>query len=622
MRKNLFSRAFGLLCTLLLAVAAVGCGDDSTETPNQPPEPEPKPEPAVALELMAADHASATFSITPTDADWCSIVVYDAKPATAPTAEEIHAADNRVDYPADKVSMHSMVDLLPQSSYHVYAAVGASNKDGDKFYATATLEINTEKKPATQLLYQSSNSLWYDGVGYDESDNYYFGLCESGIMRYEDKFVPDTYGAYLLFFDIYGASTADEENPILPDGTYRLGEEKTMGTLYNVYSGAVDFNGDAYRFSEGEVTVSREGSTYTINVRATLSNGKQIEDYYVGELTFAIGSVAPKVPKIEHDMTTTFTGVSAAFIKPEMASSGQEQINISFYDTPRGEHGEQVGGYNLSCEVIMKDINRYNIDFPSRQYDVSLSYQPYTIIVGDVIGLSESGIHQLGTTVRHIDPVTGDTRYAAIVAGHMTISSSDNNETYTVDIDMTTAEGYTIKGSYNGPIPVYGELPPKADTESPLTGDKVIELGSSPKLTAKYRPYSEVFLIEGKGTGADGEHVDGFRIEIFASDDMDKESIPCGTFLPGETAGTFKLGSVDRTDGISISGTFGYIDYLVEAFFNILTFESQAFAPTTDGKVVITDNGDGTHTVEYELYDDAGPANKITCNVTGTFEFE
>ncbi len=615
------------LGTAMLTLALAACGDDTTTEEPTPTPPDPKPgieerDPSVTLELMAVDHQSATFSVTCSDADMCAVVILDEEPQKPLSAEEILSDDNAVEFRTDVPGLHTLEELEAETSRYVYAAAGAADEEGTMYYATAELTVTTTERPVTELITQSPNTLWYDGIGEDGSDNYYIGLCDTEIRNLDGSYVPESRGHYLLFMDLYGANTTDKENPVLAEGTYTLGENKTAGTLHNKYSGAVDFQGNSVQLTAGEVTVARENDIYTIRINYTLTDGTEIKASYVGGLKFEIGRVVPKVPKIENDVNTTFTGVKAIYTKAEMTLTGYDQITLCLFDKEPNAAGEQVDGYLLTCEIVMTDVDRYNIDFPSRQYNVTTDYQPYTTPVGDVVAISETAAHQIGTTLRHIDGATGEIRYAAIVDGHLTINSSDNNETYTVDVEMTTAEGYTLKGSYYGPIPVEGELPPRGESESPLYEDKVIDLGTEPKLTVKYREYSKVFLIEGKGSPVNGEHADGFRIEINASDDMPKSVIPCGTFRPGTTPGTFRYGSVDRTDGTLISGSFGYIDYLVELFISIYLHEAQAYAPATDGKVTITDNGDGTHTVEYEMFDDASPANKITCSVTGKFEFE
>ncbi len=600
-----------ILTSSLVALMIIGCNEPSSETVP----------PTIEMHLVSIDHNSATFNIAPDNADWCSVLVFDSQPATDPTAEEIHSSDSRVDLPTDVVSTHIVTDLDPEHTYYIYAAAGIKLNEEASLYTTVKLDFTTSEKPATPLICQSANTLWYDGIGDDGSDNYYIGLSECSLIKIDNQWIPETEGCYLLFLDLYGSNTTDKEHPVLPEGTYTLGESKTEGTLHYKYSGVVDYNGDTQRLSAGEVTVSRNDKTYIITALITLEDGTEIYDRYEGELTFEIGTVAPKVPKIEKNVETTFVGVRAFYIKPEMSMTGQEQITLCLYDKEPGSNGQQVDGYFLTCEIIMKDVDLYNIDFPSRQYDVTLDYMPYTTPVGDVIALTDFGVIQMGTTVRYIGSTTGDTLYAAIVSGHLTINSTDGNATYTVDVDMTTAEGYTFKGSYNGAIPVIGELEPITN-ESPLTEDKTINLGSNPVLTAKYREYSNVFVIEAKGSGEYDSHVDGFRLEINASEDMDKTSIPCGTFLPGTEGGTFNLGSVDRTDGTIVTGTIGYIDYLYTLFISIPWHESQAFAPATDGEITITDNGDGTHKIEYELYDDAIPSHKISCSFSGIFDFE
>ncbi len=610
---------------LMLAMAVIGCGDSSTVDPAppgpQPPVPDGNRNPEVKVEVAAHDHTTATFLVTPADADWCAIAVFDRKPETEPTAEQIRTAEKHAELDADKASYHSVIDLAAESTYWVYAAAGATNRDGKEFYDVAVAEFTTDKAPAMQLLYQSPNTLWYDGVGHDGSDNYYIGLCETEIVKRNDDWVPDTEGKYILYLDIYGANTTDTRHPVLPEGTYTLGEEKVAGTLNSKYSGAVDYVGQPIQLTAGEVKVARTEDTYTINLLYTLTDGTVIEAVYVGGLDFEIGHVAPKVPKIDHDVTTTFVGVKAAYVSKDQSLTGyNDQIDINIYDAEPNEENLQTDGYLLTCQFVMPDVDRYNIVFPSNTYTVSLDYQPYTTPVGDVIALSDSGIHQIGTTVRHINAATGEVKYAAIVSGSVTFNTEDNFETYTVDVEMTTAEGFAFKGTYNGPIDVEGELPPRGDWESPLYEDKVLDLGDDPKMTIKYRSYSKIFQIDGIAKGESGTNVEGFRIEINAKE-MDNTVIPTGTFRAGTESGDFALGTVDRIDGVSFDGSFGYIDYFYE-FWYIDFHTPEAFAPATDGTVTITKNDDGTYTIDYELYDDAQPRNKITCNITCNLTLE
>lgn len=90
-----------------------------------------------------------------------------------------------------------------------------------------------------------------------------------------------------------------------------------------------------------------------------------------------------------------------------------------------------------------------------------------------------------------------------------------------------------------------------------------------------------------------------YRAADYVSEDSDEPVFEPGIFIPG-----FRLSD----DGSLLIGSL-YMEYR-----DGLTMEQ---APLYDGTITITENGDGTHTIVIDCYDDAPSPNKLTLNWTG-----
>lgn len=135
----------------------------------------------------------------------------------------------------------------------------------------------------------------YFGDFWDEGyADYYFLLTnDTQIGQTEQGFdVPTTPGCWLLSIDIWGAISADHTNPIVPEGTYTLGDKRGMNVLTSEFTIATQNEekvGDLYRitdhiFSAGTVVVTHTDKGCKVVANLTTTQGEEMKFSFEGEI--------------------------------------------------------------------------------------------------------------------------------------------------------------------------------------------------------------------------------------------------------------------------------------------------------------------------------------------------
>ncbi len=480
-----------------------------------------------------------------------------------------------------------------------------------------------------QLIEQATNNTYrqgYEGLGVDR---YYFGLCDTFIDEFDGTYLPDNSDGTLVWCAFYGAPAADPENPTLPAGTYTLGDDaKVDGNLESMYTYVVrrkkDSTPEMIALTAATVTVEMVDGEYIIDYNYTLSTGEVVKARYEGDITLNVGTpLTAPTPMMEEDYSTEFIGIHANLMESMTITGGANTIGVQLYDTPI-ENGEQTGGILVRLELLAPELEGPDPMIPDGTYEVSLNSNLYTTPVGDVFNLGgEMGITMLGTTARLMGD-DGNFLYGAILSGNVVVATEGAEQTIT--IDLTTGNGVNIKGTYTGAVTIngYNYTPPTStDPYSTLTEDKILVADNNWSFTAEYyrqyyQNHPDVSFIRLRGysipnpndiLGIPMEGFEGFRFDLIVENDGNI-TLPSGTYRPDSDStykpNTFEIGSRKNADGGTYyNGSYGWMGYDFIGF-----IDSKRLAPVLDGSLVITDYGDGTFGIQYNVFDDKG--NKIT----------
>jgi len=142
------------------------------------------------------------------------------------------------------------------------------------------------------------NAFTYDGVTYDLSNGWLLGYganadsvsSDYDITLYSSGLSIDSLGdftgtGHMVYLDLNVSGTGS----FVP-GTFTWSDTRSANTIVygdftlDIDTGAVT-SGTSGSFNGGTVTVEVSGSTYTVDFKMTMANGKTVEGYYSGPLT-------------------------------------------------------------------------------------------------------------------------------------------------------------------------------------------------------------------------------------------------------------------------------------------------------------------------------------------------
>ena len=431
----------------------------------------------------------------------------------------------------------------------------------------------------------------YYGTEYTETYNYYLLLSDKGIG--EDGYVIP-YGTYYQV-DLYGLEgEVDEEGYIhVPAGTYTFDANDTTAewTMGNYYSGYSKVNGDgtAYDaqsgFEAGQAVVTEN----SLVLEVTIAGVKHTVTYNGAPKLYVGTSGGGSGENVEMEANYAYANYFGDQYTPGVADNyylflsdlgldaeGYEQANGTYY---RFDIYAPISADNAT----KVPAGTYTIDMTDSGalWTASLSYSAYFI-------LDEYGWDYVSNDY----PASG-----TVVVGE--------DGTIVAEVTMLMS-GATHKVTYNGGnIEVFDNSSSGGGDDvvySTLTGDWNCNLSAH---TLYYQSYGDWYEV-------------GYQNWVIAIMPNSQE----GDFvqfdlLAGADSFTSFAGEYTISDSLDAYTAYpGYIDdgYLAGAWY--YKEDGVTMAPFVDGWVDIVDNGDGTYTVEFDVYDDAD------YNLTGSWTGE
>ena len=437
--------------------------------------------------------------------------------------------------------------------------------------------------------------LWgeYYGTELSETYNYYLLLSDLGV---DDEGYVCPNGIYYQV-DLYGVEgEVDEEGYIhVPAGTYVFDANDTTAewTMGNYYSGYAKVNNDgtAYdaqsSFEAGQAVVTENSLVLTVTI-----NGVQHTVTYNGAPKLYVGtSGGGSSENVEMEANYAYANYFGDQYSPGTADNYYLFLSDIGLDA---EGWEQANGtyyrFDIYAPISADNATKipagtYEVDMTdsSALWTASLSYSAYYV-------LDEYGWDYVAKDY----PASG-----TIVVGE--------DGTIVAEVTMLMS-GATHKVTYNGGnIVVYDNSSSEGgddgdDVYSTLTGDWNCNLSAH---TLSFEFYGDWYEV-------------GYQNWVIAI----MPNSQAGDFvqfdlLAGADSFTSFEGEYTISDSYDAFTAYpGYIDggWMVGAWY--YTEDGVTMAPFVDGWVDITNNGDGTYTVEFDVYDDAD------YNLTGTWTGE
>ena len=448
----------------------------------------------------------------------------------------------------------------------------------------------------------------YYGTQYGLNGEYSYFITLSDLPYGSDGYSQPGGTYYIL--DVFGPAP-ESGSFMCPVGTYTLGEPGATAEFTFTpdisFAATIAEDGESrtmnVTFTEGTIEVGKdESGNYVIDAEFVDNNGDTHHITYIGDEGTWKDDSAPELPPygtLDKDLNMVPTTATSEFI----AATGSKEIMtvlFEFTDMPVDADGNVTPpGSILTMEAFMPyDENGY---IAHGDYEILEGNRTFILIPGSVEDFFGTPA-PLGTYVEYIDE-TGYPYYGAISAGTMTVSGPGYGW-YTIEWNFTTAEGYSITGSWTGNLPT--EMPSEFST---LESDYTLDL-SNVEVSATYYGdwyvngggYWQITMYPPLGTtGGDGVIID-----------VNTEKLGYDAGIP---AGTYKAGADDFPDpAYPEVGEYrrGFLSYNGKPQGTVYVGDLDGMrnpgemAPATEGDLIITHNDDGTYTLEFSFLDDMG----------------
>lgn len=306
-------------------------------------------------------------------------------------------------------------------------------------YVTITQEASDNPSDYDIDIITSDFSGYYYGDDYSAGlANYFINLSDIG---YDASGYIKPNGKYAKF-DIYSTTFANDDNIILPEGTYTYTGKKADGTMSSMsifYTTDANSNIKEYPFEEGTLTVTRQGNDYNFDFAGVATDGTTIHLSYTGPQTLE--------DRRKGNEETTESTVVGDF---EASFNGGE-CTASYYGESNGKscwHIELVPKGGLGHGFLLDIYSSRTTGFgyiPTGTFtadDADNYYIPGTISDGKYLDGTMLLLYELENNI---------TGFSLIKSGDITITK-ESNGTYTIVFDNINDKGNLTTGTWNGTL--------------------------------------------------------------------------------------------------------------------------------------------------------------------------
>lgn len=443
----------------------------------------------------------------------------------------------------------------------------------------------------------------------DFSGGYFYGR-ESNYANYAmylSDLGTDESGTFVAGCTVYRLDIHSDAEPTdwtditIPEGTYTFDDLDGMTSFY----GKVNAAGDAWEtyvyIDDCTINVTRDGDNTVIEGTVTTSDGLVHHVSYEGPAQVALYS-AEGFGLIQHDIELVDPHLSST---PSYTGDNGEVMGISLNIAGTPEGGDMMNPYiQLFVEMYAPYDSRRILP---GTYTISNGQEANTLYPG---WIDPSTLYCMGTYAYYVDGAS--TVIALASEGTIDIELGEDGRTYTVDVNLKTAQGFSITGIYEGELNVTN-IP--GSSFSTLEDDYTVkmdeinytfgsyygdEFGTGGghftwEMTGPFEQNPDKFMTDGTGEAVYFDIVSssmdfnaGPSTGVYKSA-ADPEAPKPGEYVPGYRTST----GMNTLQGTYYTGAYedGYVSVA---------------APAVSGDLNITNHGDGTFTLSFVFDDGMG----------------
>lgn len=437
--------------------------------------------------------------------------------------------------------------------------------------------------------------IYYDNE-YSEAYNYCVVLSDNGLEGESRK--PNSIYYYL---DLYSDVRSSYDSGVVPNSVYNLASTFAPNTLSTSFSGQIITTSgkeETIKFQSGKAVVSNG----KIEASFILADGTRHDIIFEGSLAWNNNS-EEEGPVFEptHTATEWLWGGESIYGNKYSVSGETLSMDIHLPAEVAQESSITAGSYTWVSSSLFGQSETPNY-FTAR--GVLIDGERLVVDSGMMVVEATDALYHIELTLIGRD---GNT-YMILYEGAITSNKEDDTEGDDSGNEGDGDDNGNDNGDDNGDEGNGEEIDSEAKTT--LTGDHVVTFPDKPvakwiyegsKWGAEFSAYTIAIINKDYGYNVG----DTIQLDII-TDAANNSGDFYGTYAISKTAGK-GVAIAGHTDKQGHNTGSWYFEYDSADYIN--------YAALVKGSVTITDNGDGTSTVELDAYD--GKNNHITCNWSG-----
>lgn len=386
-----------------------------------------------------------------------------------------------------------------------------------------------------------------------QANDYYFAFTNAEFEAEGTQFEMKSEG-YAIIVDFYGEKNSDWKN--FPVGTFVNSDSNDPMTFYDKYSYVVynDASGKKVKLDiTGDLVVNRTDDVISVSTEFVDIDGEPTKITYEGNYSLINGTFDPHLPQIGHDVEID-GGLASAIYEGDIFGTGSGVMEITIIDKNGADDKPNAYGVNLALFSVKFNDPKKDRRLVPGTYVITNNGEQGTWMatnemefMGMVIPVGTYAVYDDGSQ-------TGQYLYA--IDGTITIEAAERNY-FTITFDLVSPDGYSIKGSFTGDVPIE-DMSNDNDDDGSSTLESDLDMDLSYLQKAYLAPQSEIY-VPGLGTVPVSKACDYSGVEYgYQFVDI---GLATGTYEPSEDYPEGKLveGDIVRIDLLVNPGKEGYI---------------------------------------------------------------
>ena len=289
---------------------------------------------------------------------------------------------------------------------------------------------------------------YYGDLDHANTGNYYLSVGTVTVDP-DDPFTTTSSG-WQVILDFWDQKSADDDNAILPEGTYDLADTHAARTInyeetriMHYYLTGKTPEMAEFDYSDASVQVEHVAGGYKLTGHFVLEDGNSVDFVYEGPIDFE-NLAEPLIGNVNE----TFTIAKGEYLG-DYNSVGNDNYTLHLYTDEA-----QSTFINIDLNAQTATNLRYPV-IPDGNYDAGVpdSYETGTFTPGHLL----YGSYLSGTTVGR--KVNGEvSAYSFITAGTISFTYNEADETYDIRVNATTSDNFTVEGTFHGKIELENTL--------------------------------------------------------------------------------------------------------------------------------------------------------------------